>query len=131
MTRAFAAALALALCAPLPAARASDPGSCGRTYTGAANCLFASNGMPLVFFGNAEVASGEASVHVRVTFDGYPEIVLFECSATGDRFAQCDNGFPDQTTDPGDFPHQIPRLRLRCYVEGTARGTYGCRAGLG
>ena len=106
-----------------------DGTGCGGEYQETADCRFLFKGTPIIYRGDA-LADGTATVRVWITLDGYPEIELFSCEASGDGLATCDDGFPDQTTVM-DLPPQIPRLALRCYVEGISEGQYLCQSGTG
>lgn len=129
--RLLVALCVLALSSSISMAPASDPGSCPTndpSYVGSRTCALGFTGFPIVFFGNAEVTSGQASVRVWVAPRGYPLVVLGECSASAARFTQCDGGLPDQTT-AAPLPPQLHLLALECHVEGTAHGTFGCKTG--
>ena len=122
------AVLVLALAIPLPS-EAFDGTGCGGEHRGTADCRFLFKGSPIIYRGDA-IADGQAAVRVWVTVDGYPEVVLLSCEASGEAVATCDDGFPDQTTIQ-DLPEQVPRIALRCWVEGVAEGQYFCQSGTG
>lgn len=137
--------LLLTLAATLPSgsARAFDGPGCGTTllkptYRLTANCQFALRGSPLIIQGDSDDSVQpendsrypgiHARVHVRVTVDGYPDLVLLECEETGPHFADCEKGLPDDTTNL-NLPPQVSTVYLRCTVTGTGVGKYWCQSG--
>jgi len=117
----IALALTVALLAPSSGHAIDQPG-CHGNYDAAANCQFLFRGFPVHVFGQANTTG--APVHVWITIDGYPEIVLLECAGAG----RCEDdvhaeGYLEQ------IPPQVPTIRLRCYVQGQGTGFYSCGSG--
>lgn len=126
-------ALACALMAAMTVvggpARAFDGRGCGGLWTKKTTCYLVLKGSPLLVRGDSEATN--ASVHVFVTIDGYPELPpILECSATGSGFASCEKSFPSDTTKE-NLPDQLAAafVRLDCNVEGAGSGQYYCLAG--
>jgi len=119
--------LALALSTASAPAPAFDQPGCGGSWSGSKNCRFLFEGFPITYRGDA-IATNTARVRVWITVEGYPEVVLFSCEAQAKDLASCSGGFPDETTVL-ETPQQVPRVRLRCFVEGAREGEYFCGSG--
>lgn len=125
---ALAAATLIGMPTPAPA---HASGVCTENFTTSGSCSFYFRGFPILLSGTATASTGNANVHVWVTFDPAPGVtgpIVGECThAPTASTARCEGSF-GQT---GYTLDSTKRLQvITCHVEGQVSGSFSCESGV-